>query len=96
MAERPKCHHCGIRLITRPRGLCFRCYYTPEVRDRFGIDPKANRPPEGRENETLEDLDRLIEMRLPSMPKDRCEIPPRDPLSGMERRRIVALRYARR
>jgi hypothetical protein len=26
------CRHCGRRPISRPRGLCWGCYYTPSVR----------------------------------------------------------------
>lgn len=32
---RPVCRHCGGRLRTRPRGLCFACYNTPAVRDLY-------------------------------------------------------------
>ena len=29
------CRHCGRRVVSRPRGLCWSCYYTPSVRDRY-------------------------------------------------------------
>lgn len=30
------CVHCGEeRSINRPRGLCWKCYYTPGVKDRY-------------------------------------------------------------
>jgi hypothetical protein len=32
---RPICRHCGCRVVTRPRGLCWTCYYLPGVRDRY-------------------------------------------------------------
>lgn len=31
----PTCRHCGKPRPTRPRGLCFACYYRPGVRERF-------------------------------------------------------------
>jgi hypothetical protein len=30
-----KCQHCNKGKICRPRGLCFPCYYTPAIRERF-------------------------------------------------------------
>lgn len=30
------CRHCGHVRVNRPRGLCWVCYYTPGVRDRYG------------------------------------------------------------
>lgn len=33
---RPKtCRHCGSPCVSRPRGLCHGCYYTPGVRDQY-------------------------------------------------------------
>jgi hypothetical protein len=29
------CRHCGKRLVNRPRGLCWTCYYTPGLRERY-------------------------------------------------------------
>jgi hypothetical protein len=29
------CRHCGQGRATRPRGLCWTCYYTPGLRDRY-------------------------------------------------------------
>lgn len=35
------CLHCGGRLISRPRGLCHRCYYDVEIRERYEfLDPE--------------------------------------------------------
>jgi hypothetical protein len=31
------CRHCGNRKANRPGALCWQCYYTPGVRERFGI-----------------------------------------------------------
>jgi hypothetical protein len=30
-----KCRHCHQCKTTRPRGLCWSCYYTPKIRDRY-------------------------------------------------------------
>ena len=27
---RPTCRHCSERVVTRPRGLCWACYYRPD------------------------------------------------------------------
>lgn len=29
------CRHCGKKPANRPRGLCWPCYYTPGVKDRY-------------------------------------------------------------
>lgn len=30
-----KCRHCNRMPVSRPRGLCWACYYTPGVRERY-------------------------------------------------------------
>lgn len=36
-AERPPaCLHCGTGVVSRPRGLCWNCYYTPGVKEQYG------------------------------------------------------------
>ena len=38
------CLHCNLYNANRPRGLCWRCYYTPGVKDRFAmLDAKCVR-----------------------------------------------------
>ena len=32
---RPVCRHCGAEVAARPRGLGWRCYYTPGVREMY-------------------------------------------------------------
>ena len=44
-AKRPVCVHCGTRSQSRPRGLCWPCYYTPGVRERYPQSGKAYRSP---------------------------------------------------
>jgi len=50
-----RCRHCGKKTVNRPRGLCWTCYYTAEVRTlypgttskfgRRGIDHAGRRRP---------------------------------------------------
>lgn len=56
------CRHCETYVVSRSRGLCHRCYYRREIRDLY---PAQWTPRE----ETMEDLDRLVAERLPTMPK---------------------------
>ena len=37
------CRHCGQGRVTRPRGLCWDCYYTPGVRELYPIQSKFHR-----------------------------------------------------
>jgi hypothetical protein len=37
------CRHCGKVRSNRPRGLCWSCYYTPGVRERFPSTSKFAR-----------------------------------------------------
>jgi hypothetical protein len=37
------CRNCGRAHATRPRGLCWSCYYTPGVRERFPSTSKFAR-----------------------------------------------------
>ena len=30
-----RCRHCGAGKVTRPRGLCWACYYMPGVREMY-------------------------------------------------------------
>lgn len=32
------CKHCNKKHPCRPRGLCWRCYYTPGVRDMYPVN----------------------------------------------------------
>lgn len=34
------CVHCGKKRPNRPRGLCWQCYYTPGVRELYGVRGK--------------------------------------------------------
>ena len=52
---RKKCRHCGSGTVTRPRQLCWACYYRPGVREQYvrmtacgkvrGPDPPQDQPP---------------------------------------------------
>jgi len=34
------CSNCGIKRVSRPRGLCWGCYYHPGVKDRHEVASK--------------------------------------------------------
>jgi hypothetical protein len=38
-----RCRHCQTAKAVRPRGLCFRCYYSPGVRDQYPSTSKFGR-----------------------------------------------------
>ncbi len=37
------CRHCQTRNVSRPRGLCWPCYYLPGVRDLYQTTSKYGR-----------------------------------------------------
>lgn len=37
------CRHCQRSLVSRPRGLCWSCFYTPEVRELYPVSSKFAR-----------------------------------------------------
>ena len=38
-----RCRHCRCRPVCRPRGLCWRCFYTPAIRRLYPITSKFAR-----------------------------------------------------
>jgi hypothetical protein len=44
------CRHCHLAPITRPRKLCWSCYYTPGVRDLYPSTSKFGRRGPGNVN----------------------------------------------
>ena len=38
-----KCRHCLRAPVSRPRGLCWSCYYTPGLRERYPSTSKFGR-----------------------------------------------------
>lgn len=40
------CRHCARAKVNRPLGLCWRCYYTPGLREHYGGRTVAKRKPE--------------------------------------------------
>jgi hypothetical protein len=46
------CRHCQGARVSRPRGLCWTCFYTPSIRNRYrpqsrrglGLKPRGARP----------------------------------------------------
>lgn len=45
-----KCRHCHRANINRPRGLCWSCYYTPSIRERYPSTSKFARRGVGDRN----------------------------------------------
>lgn len=43
----PICRHCSKSKVNRPRGLCWSCYYTPGVKEKFPPTSKFARRGEG-------------------------------------------------
>jgi len=42
--NKPICQHCNQHIASRPRGLCWTCYYTPGLRDGYPVkDSPSNR-----------------------------------------------------
>lgn len=42
-ADRPPCRHCQCRVAARPRGLCYSCYESLDIRHRYQSDSKFAR-----------------------------------------------------
>lgn len=42
-AGRKLCRHCGVNKVTRPRGLCWTCFYRPGVKEKYGPLSKFGR-----------------------------------------------------
>ena len=49
------CAHCEQCPVSRPRGLCWRCYYTPEIRALYPGHPKFSYRGVGKKAKTLPD-----------------------------------------
>ncbi len=43
MCQVQVCRHCNRSKVNRPRGLCWSCYYTPGVKDKFPSTSKYAR-----------------------------------------------------
>mgnify|MGYP006361289143 CR=1 FL=1 len=37
------CRHCQQKVVSRPRGLCWRCYYTPGLKEHYPSTSKFTR-----------------------------------------------------
>jgi hypothetical protein len=62
------CRHCCQYPIGRPRGLCWKCFYTPGVRELYPILPNPNRRRSRHYEPTEAELDAMIAEQLPTMP----------------------------
>ena len=58
------CRHCLRHKVSRPRGLCWTCYYKPGVRDLYPATGKFAPKPEPTE----EELERMIAEQSQSLP----------------------------
>jgi hypothetical protein len=47
------CRHCRLRMVCRPRGLCWVCYYAPGVRYLYPSDSPSARRGLGNSQERL-------------------------------------------
>lgn len=48
------CRHCSNKKVSRPRGLCWRCFRTPGVKEKYvSGNPKAHRGVGNRAGESL-------------------------------------------
>ena len=54
-----KCRHCKKATVSRPRGLCWVCYYTPGVKDLYA--PQCKTEPN---EQTEEELNAIIREQL--------------------------------
>lgn len=46
------CRHCGFGKVTRPRGLCWVCFYLPGVRDLYTSESMYAKRGVGNDNDT--------------------------------------------
>lgn len=86
------CRHCGAERTLRPRRLCFPCYDNLEIRAAYPVVSKYATVvhKEGHEP-TEEELERMIQEQLPTMP-DTIALPPRQTLPQIVRRTLLARR----
>lgn len=67
------CRHCGVRKIVRPRGLCWRCYYDPQVKKLYHSQSKyAPRETRGEidpeDDMTQEEVDARVAEQMANLP----------------------------
>lgn len=67
------CRHCGERKVNRPRGLCWGCYYTPGVKEKYPVTCKT--APRGEPTEA--ELEAMIAEQMANLPPwwdaERCK-----------------------
>jgi hypothetical protein len=47
------CRHCGVCSVSRPRGLCWSCYYAPGIRERYPAKYVLSATPDGHGRSAL-------------------------------------------
>lgn len=58
------CRHCVKNRVLRPRGLCWRCYYRPGVRDLY---PSTSKYAPGHEP-SAEEVEATVEEQMKCLP----------------------------
>lgn len=72
---RAMCVHCGNEPATRPRGLGWKCFYTPGVRDRYAIARGGEHGAKSHQPEpTAEEVERMVAEQMKCLPADWDEL----------------------
>lgn len=68
LAVRPRCRHCGNELVTRPRGLGWKCFANPAIRAMYGppAEATAKFAPKGEPTEA--ELEVMIRQQMDCLP----------------------------
>lgn len=91
MAKGALCVHCRKRKAYKSRGLCFPCFEDMAIRELY---PAKHRSEMEYKKETMEDLDRLVQSQLPTMPTETHEPRESSAISPLEAK-MVRWRYLR-
>ena len=80
------CRHCKKVKANRPRGLCWSCYYSPSVREKYPSTSKFGRRGVDEAGEHLALASRVVVHRDPVAPLGQggywIGVHPRNPLAG--------------
>lgn len=84
------CVHCQKKKASRPRQLCWHCYYDKDIQQQYPVVSKyaGTIHKEGHEP-TEEELEQMIAEQLPTMP-EKITLPPRQMLPQVVRRNLIA------
>ena len=79
MSKKPLCLHCHERQVNRPRGLCWKCWHLPGVKEQYAsqskYDPDEDPPVRKPDHQVGEPLWRCLwcSRFLCSSPMDLCQ-----------------------